>query len=251
MLDTNKEYYVYALIDPTDNGIFYIGKGKGNRAKQHLNEKIVDGKGNRDKIKRIRSIIDSGNDVSIEYIIENLEEEAALFLEEILIDRIGRKVFNYGTLTNLTIGGVKDNELMLTLEENEKVKVEDAINKYPNLKNAIDRFPRTTQEDKIKSDNLNNVKTVVNLIKENYQTFFNDIEAHDINILKGPFDKGIQFDCKFGRCQVYLNQIKENFIESITTIIIRKNGDILFRTKSYSDMTSAFSKFYQFYNENE
>lgn len=34
------EYFVYALIDPRDGSIFYIGKGKGNRPKQHLTESL-------------------------------------------------------------------------------------------------------------------------------------------------------------------------------------------------------------------
>ena len=33
-------YYVYALIDPRDNRIFYIGKGKGNRIFQHAKDAL-------------------------------------------------------------------------------------------------------------------------------------------------------------------------------------------------------------------
>ena len=29
-------YYVYALIDPRTNKVFYIGKGKGNRIYAHV-----------------------------------------------------------------------------------------------------------------------------------------------------------------------------------------------------------------------
>ncbi len=32
-------YYVYAYVNPFDNTIFYVGKGKGNRVLSHLEDK--------------------------------------------------------------------------------------------------------------------------------------------------------------------------------------------------------------------
>lgn len=33
------DYYVYALVDPDNNEIFYVGRGKDNRGFQHLKNK--------------------------------------------------------------------------------------------------------------------------------------------------------------------------------------------------------------------
>lgn len=35
-------YYVYALVDPRNSKIFYIGKGKGNRVFQHAEAALLD-----------------------------------------------------------------------------------------------------------------------------------------------------------------------------------------------------------------
>ncbi len=49
-------YYVYALVDPRDKKIFYIGKGKGNRVFQHAEAALYE-KGQSLKLETIRSII--------------------------------------------------------------------------------------------------------------------------------------------------------------------------------------------------
>lgn len=57
-------YYVYALADPRDNKIFYIGKGINNRIFQH--EEKLD---NSNKSNRIKEILSSGNKIKTNYII--------------------------------------------------------------------------------------------------------------------------------------------------------------------------------------
>ena len=55
-------HYVYALMDPRDKVIFYVGKGKGSRARAHLIEassKEIESR----KIQRIRDIQESGEEV--------------------------------------------------------------------------------------------------------------------------------------------------------------------------------------------
>lgn len=41
-VESRLQYYVYALVDPRTDQIFYVGKGVGNRVFQHIAE--ADGK---------------------------------------------------------------------------------------------------------------------------------------------------------------------------------------------------------------
>lgn len=94
------QYYVYGLIDPRDNKIFYIGKGKGNRIFDHENE----AKFNQDthKLQIINEIKTSGSEVEKLIINLHLTEDEAFAAETALIN-----VFDYiGNipLTNLVAG---------------------------------------------------------------------------------------------------------------------------------------------------
>ena len=35
-----ENYYVYALVDPRNQKVFYIGKGKGDRVSNHIDEAL-------------------------------------------------------------------------------------------------------------------------------------------------------------------------------------------------------------------
>lgn len=87
-------YYVYAYLDPANHEIFYIGKGRDNRAFYHLN----DLQENR-KVERIKRIRGAGGEPQIEILVYDLTEAEALKIEAICIDLIG-----FNTLTNLVTG---------------------------------------------------------------------------------------------------------------------------------------------------
>jgi len=77
--------YVYLLIDPRDNKIFYVGKGIKKRAKSHLKEKNSE----KEKNLKIKEIADSGNDVKIDLLSNGLSNSEALKIEAAAIDLIG------------------------------------------------------------------------------------------------------------------------------------------------------------------
>ena len=74
-------YYVYALTDPRDNKIFYIGKGINNRIFQH--EEKLD---NSNKSNRIKEILSSGNKIKKLIISYGLSEKEAFVAESALIN---------------------------------------------------------------------------------------------------------------------------------------------------------------------
>jgi hypothetical protein len=77
--------YVYLYRDPRNGEIFYVGKGKGQRAFQHLTDEKEGAK--RNKIEEIRN---AGLKPKIEILAHGLkDDEMALKIEAALIDLIG------------------------------------------------------------------------------------------------------------------------------------------------------------------
>ena len=92
-------YYIYALKDPTVNPVkpFYIGKGTGSRAYDHLIRPD-----NTRKYKKILQIKNSGGEVIIDILADDLTESQAIKLESELISAFGT-LDSGGFLTNSVI----------------------------------------------------------------------------------------------------------------------------------------------------
>ncbi len=92
-------FYVYALKDPrtTPARTFYVGKGTGSRAHDHLVRPDET-----PKYKRIRSIYDSGHKPLVTILADDIDEAQALKLESELIAAFGTEQTG-GLLTNAVI----------------------------------------------------------------------------------------------------------------------------------------------------
>jgi uncharacterized protein len=108
------KYYVYILIDPTDNNPFYVGKGIDNRIFNHLNCALTDTDISNDKYEKIREIIAKGLTVGHIILRHGLTEAEAFQIEATLID-----AFNFcGILLSNKVSGHNSIEKgLMTSEE--------------------------------------------------------------------------------------------------------------------------------------
>jgi hypothetical protein len=78
-------YYVYLLIDPETQQVFYVGKGTGNRVFQHVAEALTTTTAS-DKLDKIRAIHRQGAQVEYRIHRHGLTEKEAFEIEAALID---------------------------------------------------------------------------------------------------------------------------------------------------------------------
>lgn len=125
-MDNGKEYYVYLHRDGTGR-IFYVGKGKGNRA---------NAKARRSK-RWQRHAAKYG--LSIEFVCQNMSEVCAHTFEKIIIACIGRK-----NLCNLTDGGEGASGRVVSKQQREKCSASNRGR--PPARHAIDMAIQKTRK---------------------------------------------------------------------------------------------------------
>ncbi|MDA0686941.1 MAG: GIY-YIG nuclease family protein, partial [Bacteroidetes bacterium] len=104
-------YYVYALIDPRNDEIFYIGKGNGNRIFNHVESAISSYDSSR-KLNRIREILKSNLEVKHIILRHGLTEDESFEIESCCIDLIG-----LDKLTNEVSGHDSESRGIMTVDE--------------------------------------------------------------------------------------------------------------------------------------
>lgn len=95
-------YYVYALRDPRDGKVFYVGKGIGDRIYSHQRQAGNDFESEQEKLRTINEIEASGSQVELLFLRSGIEDEATAFaVEQAVIDAYAA---TRHSLTNLVRG---------------------------------------------------------------------------------------------------------------------------------------------------
>jgi len=163
-------YYVYRLVDPDGDQVFYVGRGTGNRVFAHVHEAIENPR-DTDKLQRIRDIKAKGHEVKYEILRHGLTEKEATEVEAAIIDLHGLP-----RLTNENVGYDAEQRGRMTITEiiavygPEPIEIQEAIiliipNKYFERNISADRLYEISRGNWVVGKRRNKAKyafTVVN-----------------------------------------------------------------------------------------
>lgn len=111
------QYYVYCLVDPRTNKIFYIGEGHENRVFNHANDALNENLSSL-KLDIIRDIRKNNLNVIYYIIRHGLSRDEALLVESVLIDLLTYDKFNTESiLTNIQSGHHQWDKGIKTIDE--------------------------------------------------------------------------------------------------------------------------------------
>ncbi|NBQ97407.1 MAG: GIY-YIG nuclease family protein [Microbacteriaceae bacterium] len=111
--------YVYALRDPRNGEVFYVGKGKGERILQHVAESGKNPLSEKAKLKRIKDIEADGLKVEHLFLRTGMDDDLAFAIEQAVIDAfLANRATSNGVsrLTNLVAGHEHDELGLASLE---------------------------------------------------------------------------------------------------------------------------------------
>lgn len=128
IVEEKLEWYVYALVDPRDGRLFYIGKGKDSRVFAHA-ENAIEGDADTDKLNLIREIIASGKQVETLILRHGIKSEKQAYLvEAVLIDfcylLVDRNIDIRTGLTNIVSG--HNSEVFGVMSTNDAIALYEA-----------------------------------------------------------------------------------------------------------------------------
>lgn len=205
------KYYVYMLIDPRNGKVFYIGKGKGNRVFNHVEEALEDIDDNDIeslKIRTIREIKNSGLEVIHIIHRHNMDESTAFEVEAALIDaysglsnlQSGHGSNDYGPINSNQVNQIYSLPVIDNFDKNDKLLLIKL--KQENIDNNDGDIYKTVRYCWKLSEKRNEVKqvaAVVNgIIKEVYEISGNWTESD----IKGRFE----FNGKVINNSIYKNK---------------------------------------------
>lgn len=201
----NHKYYVYALIDPTSNKIFYVGKGIDNRIFHHEYEAHKVDETEKVKLLKIKEIESQGHKVKRIILNYNLSKEEAFAGEASVINCL--RYMSNDILTNEQSGhhchsalSVEQVEKIFGAQELPKEYIKDnvliiKINRLYRPNMTIDEIAEATRGHwRISLAKAKKVDYVFSVYRGLIVGVFKPIEWHDSTVLSNDFPRQHEFE---------------------------------------------------------
>lgn len=165
-----KDYYVYIHLNPTNNEIFYVGKGKGHRksAKKSRNKKWLE------------YVSKLTEPFKILILKDKLTEQEALNLEEKILKKID---WHYNDLiTNIDGSEPYGNGILIEIDFGELIEDEEQVQKEARFQNYSDSEIIATLIDFPNSNEIKKIEKSFDSIFDFFHNNYDELEELDEDV---------------------------------------------------------------------